>query len=497
MDYSVFIEYISKKLEELPISQKDAWILEQAKLAPQAERHDFIMSLTGEKKITYMPTETEIDVFCKRVWSGEIYVEYETHYYEFDSDGRYIDDWKVWHNDPLGAFSFLDRTFRGCHDLLRLGEYKLAWRLLDKVCRLEFQVVEAADSEDFEGDSLFTIAEAEKEQKLSMDIYEIGYDWLEALLLVHDEEEDLKFAEDFLEILQGEICRKLNPSDFIGLISERILDYLKNTLEREIKEIDASLKEFSEERQHWRKKSALEKKRARKQHLLLDIRKKCRKQEKEAENPDKVSVLCASWKQIRELLQALNYERYIDDQLEIDEVWKICQALIKSGKFEEDDWKLRKEILHEMISHGYYDSYGCYDPIKELAEKLYITDKETLEYADLLSEHGTYAREAADLYHQYGKTDKYIQYLETHLHKSSKEYVELIQCYCDAGDNVKAHEIAEQGLRKCKDDLTELFIYLLREAKACKDGERYKKLYASAKRRKMVYIERIDEAVVS
>ena len=199
-------------------------------MIPEAERHDFIMSLTGEKKITYMPTETEIDEFCKRVWSGEIYVEYETHYYEFDSDGRYMDDWEVWHNDPQGAFSFLDRTFRGCHDLLRLGEYKLAWRLLDKVCRLEFQVVEAADSEGFERDSLFTIAEAEEEQKLFMHVYEIGYDWLEALLLSHDDGEELKFAEDFLEILQGEISRKLNPSDFAGLISGSILDHLENIL---------------------------------------------------------------------------------------------------------------------------------------------------------------------------------------------------------------------------------------------------------------------------
>lgn len=57
--------------------------------------------------------------------------------------------------------------------------------------------------------------------------------------------------------------------------------------------------------------------------------------------------------------------------------------------------------------------------------------------------------------------------------------------------------VAEQGLKQCKDDLTEIFIYLLREAKAYKDEERYKKLYASAKRRKMADILRINEAVVS
>lgn len=494
MDYSEFIDCICKTLQELPAARKDAWILEQAKMIPEEMRYNFILSLTGEKKITYMPTEAEIDEFCEKVHSGEIYVEYETHYFEFDSDGRYMDNWKTWHNDPQGALSFLDRTFRGCHDLMRLGEYKLARRLLDRVCPLEFQVVKAADSEDLKKDSPFTIADAEKEQKLSMQMYEIGYDWLEALLLDRDDGEDLKFAEKFLKTLQNKLCGKLNPSDFGGLISEDLLDRLERILEKEIEDFDRSLKRLSGQGRYWREKQELEKKRARNQHLLLDIRKKCRKQE-ERESQNRVSILCASWKQIKELFRTLSYERYIDDQLEIDEVWKICRALIKRGRFEEDDWKLRKEILHDMISNEYYDCYGCYDPIKELAGKLYITDKETLEFADLMNEREYCAREAADLYRQYGRTDKYVQYLETHLNKGSKEYVELIQCYCDAGNKAGAREIGELGLKQCKDDLTELFIYLLRDARECKDEGRYKKLYASAKRRRGANIVRVDEAL--
>lgn len=492
MDYSAYIDCVCKELEKLSLERKNAWILEQAKMVPEAMRHDFIMSLTGEKKITYMPTEKEIDEFCKKVQNGEIYVEYEKHYYEFDSDGKYMDDWKIWHNDPEDAFPFLDRIFKGCHELLHLGEYKLARRLLDKVCRLEFQVVEAEDSEDFEDDSPFTIADAGKEQKLSMHIYEIGYDWLEALLMDHEEEEDLKFVGGFLEILQSEICRKLNPSDFAGIITENFLDYMEEILEKEVKEMDTELEKFSKERQSWREKYDLEKKRARSQHILLNIHKKCRNQGEK--NFNEVSVLGASWKQISELFRTLSYERYIDDQLEIDEVWNICQALVKRGKFEEEDWELRKEILHNIISHGYYDCYGCYDPIQELAANLYITKEETLEFADLLNEHGTYAREAADLYHQHGRIDKYVQYLETHLNKSSEEYLELVQYYCGAENKVRAREVAEQGLQQCKDDLTDLFIFLLQDAKSCKDEERYKKLYASAKRRKKADIVRISEA---
>ena len=310
-------------------------------------------------------------------------------------------------------------------------------------------------------------------------------------------EDGLKFAGKFLAILQSELCGKLNPSDFVGLISENLLNNIEEILEKEIKEIDIGLDRFSDVRKYWREKNALEKKRARNQHLLLDIRKNCRKQEKDAEKLGKVSILDVSWKQIRELLRTLNYGKTMDTRLEIDEISNICQALVKSGKLEEEDWEIRKEILREAVSHEYYGCYGCYDPMKKLAEKLYITDEETLEFADLLNERETYAREAADLYRQYGRIGKYVTYLETHLDRSSKEYVELIQCYCDAGNNVRACEIAEQGLKQCKDDLTEFFIFLLRETKASNDEEQYKKLYASAKRRKMVDIVRINKEVIS
>ncbi len=494
METNGFISLISKKLQEISTERKDAWILERAKLVSESAQQDFIMSLTGEKKITYMPTEKEIDELCKKVQEGEICVEYETHYYEFNSEGRYVDDWEIWHNDPAGAFAFLDRAFRGCHDLLRLGEHKLARKILDRICRLEFQVVEAEDSEDFEDDSPFTITDAGREQKLSMDIYEIGYDWLEALLL-DKEDENLEFAENLLKVFENELCQELSLSDFKGLFSEKLLDHVEDILEKEIEEADAELKECSGDSRLWRKQYTFKKRKARSQHLLLDIRKKCREQEKKAEMPDNVSVLKASWKQIGELLQTLSYERYIDDQLEIDEVWDICQALIKRGKFEEEDWRLRKEILCEIIAHDYYDCYGCYDPIKELSEKLYISDVEVLEFADLLNKYDRYAEKAAEIYHKYGKTGKYVKYLETHLGKTAKEYIALIQCYCDAGNEAEAREIAERGLKQCKDDLTELFIFLLKDAKVCGDGERYKKLYASAKRRRMVDISRVNVAV--
>lgn len=50
-----------------------------------------------------MPTRKEIEKFCRKVENKEIYLEYETQYYEFDDDGRYMDDWKRWHHDPFGV----------------------------------------------------------------------------------------------------------------------------------------------------------------------------------------------------------------------------------------------------------------------------------------------------------------------------------------------------------------------------------------------------------
>lgn len=404
------------------------------------------------------------------------------------------DIWMVRHNDPQGAFSFLNRTFYGCHDLICLGEYDIAAAILNKICCLEFQVVEAENSEDFTDDSPFTLADADRESLLTMSSWEIGLDWITALILGKENLENEEFAEKLVGIMELEMFEKIQPSDFRELISEQLMGFMEETLEKELGEIEGKQRKLSDE--HWRIKYALEKKMARIQHLLLDIRKKCRDWQIKVEKSGKISVLEASWEQIGELFRALSYERYIDDQIEIEEVWEICEALVRRGGLEEENWEIRKKVLKDMVLHEYYDCYGCYDPVKKLAEKLYVTPEEIFEFADMLNESGYYAREAADLYRQYGRTDKYVRYLETHLDKASREYVELIQYYYNDGNEAEAREIAEQGLEKCRDDLTELFIFLLQDAKNCGDEERYKKLYASAKRRKKADIVRINEKVM-
>lgn len=73
--------------------------------------------------------------------------------------------------------------------------------------------------------------------------------------------------------------------------------------------------------------------------------------------------------------------------------------------------------------------------------------------------------------------------------------MELIQCHCEDGNEEKARLVAEQGMEKCKDDLTEIFRFLLQDAKKRGDTERYKKFYTSAKRRRNVNLTRIEETL--
>jgi hypothetical protein len=127
----MFIKQVKEQLGKMSEAEKEEWILTQAKLLGESKQQSFLMSLSGEKKVIYMPSQGEIEEFCEKVDHGDIYLEYETHYYEFDDDGRYMDDWKVWHNDPFQAMGFLNRVFRGCHDLLPLNDYKTVVDILD------------------------------------------------------------------------------------------------------------------------------------------------------------------------------------------------------------------------------------------------------------------------------------------------------------------------------------------------------------------------------
>jgi len=133
----------------------------------------------------------------------------------------------------------------------------------------------------------------------------------------------------------------------------------------------------------------------------------------------------------------------------------------------------------------------------ELSEKMCIRPEEFFSFAEILEESRYYEKKAAYLYYQYGRDEKYVSYLETHLEKKSETYVALIEYYKEHNNFDRARWVAEQGLGKCKDDLTDIFIYLLTDAQKNTDEGRYKKFYSSAKRRRSVDLTRISQGLSS
>ena len=100
----------------------------------------------------------------------------------------------------------------------------------------------------------------------------------------------------------------------------------------------------------------------------------------------KKTYLEEAWVKIQREIDSLSRYPYIDDQLEIDEIWNICEEIIKSGKIADDPWENRKLILAEIIKGEYFDYYSVSDPMMDLMTALCLTPEEELLCADLILE---------------------------------------------------------------------------------------------------------------
>lgn len=497
-----YIQQITEQLNKMSEEQKNKWILSRAKLCKESERQGFLQSLTGEKKVSYLPTQREIEEFCRKAENQEIYLEYETHYYEFDDDGKYVDDWKRWHNDIFGAMPFLDDVLVECHDLLILGEYEAAADILDKVCILEFEVVEASGSDVYaeKEKGPFTLAGAAKEGMLSRQLTEIGMDWVRAVIGRAGEIGDSLPAREVIDLLENPICKNIHPHMLVedelieGRVSNELLMHMENILTEEIQEGERIFQERYASIRYSREKGSFMEVLARKKEILQNIQLKCRKETQEWRGNLSFAF---RWKQLNELFQLIRYECVIMDKWETDEIQKICRSLLKTEDLGREDWELRKKVLYDMVCYGYYEKVGCKDMMSELSERLCVGKEEFLAFADMLNQFGgyEYEKKAAALYQQYGREDKYISYLESHLEKEGKMYAALADCYQRQGNIDGARKTARQGLEQCRDELTDLFIWLLADARRRGDAEGYKKLYASAKRRRGADIMKIDAAL--
>lgn len=447
-----------------------------------------------------LPKRNEIEQFCKKVISGEIYLEYETHYYEFDDDGRYMDDWKSWYNDPFGAMQFIDVVLKGCHKLNKIAEYQLSYSLFEKICYLQFRVVAAEDTEDTEQtDEQFTIESAYKNGMLHANKTEVIYDWFQSFYMVNKEMETTMMAQKVLNFFMLPLASPMLPSNIERIVEKReIFKEICNKLEHIVKVDEEGVQEkyynhYSREGYYLKEK--LEREKA----LLEDILDNIDNDDNEYEKINKRPVLKVLWKRIQELIQWLSCEAYINDQVEIGEIRNLCDVLTKHCKEEDEPWKIRKLIMKDIIDQYAYARYACSDSMKSLLSVLCNTEEEYIEKADYMMEKGTSEdeREAADLYRKYGRDEEYLLYLNNNLiYSTGERYWELIQYYDTHDQKEKAIEIARTALCKCRDaKITDIFIYLIKEACQAGDKVEAKKLHQRAKRRVNVRIADVDKAL--
>jgi len=410
---------------------------------------------------------------------------------EFDASGRYYGDWDIQYNDPLDAMTFLQGVFRGCHDLILLEEYKSAVDILNEICQLEFVIMDSPESEDcYQEDSGFTIVDAYENNLLYMDRNEVASDWIYSFYVTNKDLECTKLASELIELMKSPILEKTVPSDiFRNRESEELFLKMLQQLEDEIRRNNEEMASYKE----WSHEGYVLKKLIEHQNRIVDDLKNllAEKENDKGQNIRK-SVLESSWKQIHEIIKSLSYERYIDDQLEIDEIWEICDALVKYMKDNVEPWELRKIVLNDIIENEYYDYYGCSDPMEDLLEVLCCEEDEYIEMAEIMEQFGK-GEKAAAIYLKFGYDQKYIECLQKRLAKNSNPYLALIDYYDSHDKYDKALEIAWLALEKCKDDLTDIFVFLIKDAYKNGDEVSANKLYNRAKRRSNVKIDKIDE----
>ena len=208
------------------------------------------------------------------------------------------------------------------------------------------------------------------------------------------------------------------------------------------------------------------------------------------------SYLEEQWKEIKRLIERLKYEPYIDDQIEIEMIYEICEDMINSNKLKDESWEIRRRVIKSIIGGEYYDYYGVVDPMKDLFEALIFTEEERLEAADIIFDIGSdyIKKDAVKIYKESGRMEKCIDYIESHLRDKKNPYLDVISYYKDR-DRSKAVEIAELGLKKCKEDQTDIIIFLIRNAIENDDEESTARYLKSAKMRRNVDFSRVQDSL--
>lgn len=482
-----FFDKLKKQLERMTPTEKDAWILEQAKILPEWKQEDFYKSICGTKKIIDMPERGEITEFCKKVRNGDIIVEYETHYVEFDDYGHFHDDWEHDFYDPARAMSFILSVVKGCHDLIVLEEYEPAFEILDDVIGLEFTIEDHPDTDDSCEDDFMDLDMAVHEGILQLNQDDLLRDYIEACR--HSIKDCSAAAEKIVSAFEMELFRDCKINYCITIVEkEPLLAEINKKLAEDLERFEKEFAEKSRKDKYYLGEFR-GRERIRHEKVLIEYFGKIGKKEKKS----KESFLRGTWSQISDLITDLMTEPYIDDQYQIEEIWNIIRALLKRGGFEKEAWEVKEHILKEIYENEYYDYYGVGDPMSDLANALCSNKKENLKRAEIMMKagEGPFGAEAAKLYRELGEEDKCAEYFESHLGKEEEPY-EILVDYYKTRNHEKAVEIATLAIQKCKKDQTPFFLFLLEDAKDREDEAVFKKLMQSAHKRRTVKSAEVD-----
>ena len=482
-----FFDKIKKQLKRMTEADKDEWILSQAKILPDFKQEDFYKSICGTKKVIHMPEHSEITGFCENVKSGDVVVEYETHYVEFDDYGHFHDDWEHVFHDPDNAMGFISSVIRGCHDLVILEEFEAAFEILDEVLGLEFAIEDHPDTDDSCEDEFMDLNMAVREKLISINRDDLLKDYI---LACRNTINDIKQAAmKIVSALEMELFKDCKTYYCIAITEkDPLLTEIKKKLTVDLNRFEDEFAEKSKkDKYYWGEYRDRE--RIRHINVLIEYFGKIGK----AEKKPKKSFLRGTWAQIMDLISDLMNEPYIDDQVQIEEIWNIIEALLKRGGFEKEPWEVKEHILTEIYENDYYDYYGVCDPMRDLANAICSDRKENLKRAEIMMNAGIgyLGADAAKLYRDLGEEDKCAEYFENHLGKEEEPYEILIDYYKDR-DHEKVVEIATLAIQKCQRDQTPFFIVLLQDARDKGDEAAFKKLMQSAHRRRAVKSAEVD-----
>lgn len=174
---------------------------------------------------------------------------------------------------------------------------------------------------------------------------------------------------------------------------------------------------------------------------------------------------------------------YDDDELACDEIYKMESIMDKN----EISWKIRKEILDEMLEQIICDNSSFNDILFDVIYGgICKNDNEYLYLADLLSKHNAkyYKKIAASIYFERGNEEKFLEIQKKNIEYGS-DYIKLAKYYQKNKEIDKALKIAWDGLSKCDSRLDEIYDFLFKYYEKKDDEEMLWKIYNKGKKKRL------------